>query len=140
MEFLLTVTILNVALLAVILLLQPIARMFVGGIKYALSNLDERIDEGVISRRLKMASTNQVEALALWVPILMIAQLKSLSHPYLISIGVVFLIARVTYLLVSLLGIPVIANSLLVIGTICLGQPFVAVLVRSMTFSDAGVA
>lgn len=116
MEYLVTITVLNVVLLGVLLLSQPLARTLSSGLGYALSTLDERVDEGVVSRRLAMIVRNQVEAITLWAPIALIGQQAALSHPHLAAISVVFLTARVAYAIISLIGIPVLRTASWIVG------------------------
>ena len=116
MDSIFVLTILNVALLAGLLLLQPLARTLTVGLTYALSSLDERLDEGNFARRLAMVSRNQIEALTLWTPMVLIAQHYALTHPHLIWIGTVFLAARITYAVVSLLGIPILRTASWLVG------------------------
>ena len=110
MEYLITITLANVALLALYLLLQPLVRDIMVGLCYTLSNFDERVDEGVFARRLAMVRSNQIEALVLWIPVVLIAQAWALMHPHLGVIGTTFLAARLAYGVVSLAGIPVLRS------------------------------
>jgi len=116
METLVTITILNLALLGVLMLSQPLVRTLAGGLGYALSTLDERADEGIVARRLAMVVRNQVEALTLWTPAALIAQHASLSHPHLVLVGTAFLAARVTYTIISIIGIPVLRTASWIVG------------------------
>lgn len=116
MENLITITLLNVTLLAGLLLFQPLVRTLSIDLKYALSSLDNRLDEGTFARRLAMVTNNQIEALALWVPTVLIAQSTALSHPNLSLIGVVFLVARVAYAAISLAGLPYFRTASWIVG------------------------
>ena len=116
MENLVTITLLNIVLLAGLLMLQPLVRTVNVGLLYALSSLDKRVDEGTISRRLAMVTNNQIEALTLWVPTVLIAQSTALSHPHLSLTGTVFLLARVAYAMISLAGLPFLRTASWLIG------------------------
>ena len=118
MESLISITLWNVVLLGILLSLQPLVRVIKTGLKYALSNFDERINEGVFARRLAMVRSNQAEALALWVPVVVIAAVVApeLAHPHFTLIAVVFLIARLAYAAVSLAGIPLFRSGAWIIG------------------------
>ena len=118
MENLVTITLLNIVLLAGLLLLQPLVRTLNGGLIYALSSLDERIDEGAVARRLAMVAGNQMEALILWVPTVLVAQSMTLDHPHLLLIGAVFLVARVAYAMISLAGLPFFRTASWIVGFI----------------------
>ena len=108
MEYLISITLWNVILLGGLLLLQPLVRDIKVGFRYTISNFDERIDEGIFARRLAMVRSNQIEALVLWVPVVLIAALgaQAIDHPHFGLIGTVFLAARLAYAAVSLAGIP----------------------------------
>ena len=116
MENLVTLTLLNVVLLAGLLLLQPLVRTLSVDLKYALSSLDKRVDEGTLARRLAMVTSNQTEALTLWVPTVLIAQSTALIHPHLALIGAVFLLARVAYAVISLAGLPFLRTASWLLG------------------------
>jgi len=118
MESLISITLWNVVLLGALLLLQPLVRVIKTGLKYAISNFDERISEGVFARRLAMVRSNQVEALALWVPVVVIAAAVApeFAHPHASLIAAVFLIARLAYATVSLAGIPLFRSGAWIVG------------------------
>ncbi|ABD53017.1 MAPEG family protein [Jannaschia sp. CCS1] len=118
MDSLISVTLWNVVLLGVLLLLQPLVRDIVVGFKYTISNFDNRVDEGVFARRLAMVRSNQIEALALWVPVILIAGIAvpDLTHPHLALIATVFLIARIAYAIMSLAGIPLLRSGAWTVG------------------------
>ncbi len=111
-----TVLLFNVALLALLLLMQPLMRSAKLGLRYALSNLDERVDEGVLARRLAMVKRNQIEALAVLVPLVLVAPGLAASHPQAGWAASTFLLARLAYTAVSLAGIPVLRSTAWVIG------------------------
>ena len=92
MEYLISITLWNVILLGGLLLLQPLVRDIKVGFRYTISNFDERIDEGIFARRLAMVRSNQIEALVLWVPVVLIAALdaQAIDHPHFGLIGTVF--------------------------------------------------
>ncbi|MEM0948218.1 MAG: MAPEG family protein [Pseudomonadota bacterium] len=116
MDYLLQITLLNVALLGLLLLGQPLVRDIKVGLRYTLSNFDKRVDEGVLARRLAMVCSNQIEALVLWVPTVAIGQLLAIEHSSLLALGATFLTARVAYAAVSLLGVPVLRSTFWTIG------------------------
>lgn len=118
METLISITLWNVVLLAVLLSLQPLVRVIKSGPRYALSNFDTRVDEGVFARRLAMVRSNQGEALTLWVPVAIIAVMVAteVSHSHVPLIAIIFLIARLTYAAVSLAGFPLFRSLAWIIG------------------------
>lgn len=118
MESLISITLWNVVLLGILLLLQTLVRVTKTGFKYAISNFDERIEEGGFARRLAMVRSNQAEALTLWVPVVVIAAAVApeFAHPQLSLIAAVFLIARLAYAAVSLAGIPLLRSSAWIVG------------------------
>ena len=118
MDPLITITLWNVALLGALLLLQPLARVLGFGAGYALSNFDHRVEEGVFARRLAMVSSNQVEALALWVPVVVIMAVfaPDPAHPHVAMAASVFLFARLAYAGVSLAGIPILRSGAWIVG------------------------
>lgn len=118
METLISITLWNVVILAALLGLQPGVRVMRFNVQYALSNLDERVDEGVFARRLEMVCSNQLEALTLWVPVVVIAATFSpaFTHPHLSVIAMAFLFARLAYVAVSLAGIPVLRSTTWLVG------------------------
>lgn len=118
MESLISITIWNIVFLGWLLLLQPLVRVIRSGFKYAISNFDERVDEGVFARRLAMVCSNQVEALALWVPVVVFAAVAvpEFAHPHLLLIAVIFFIARLTYAAVSLFGIALFRSGAWIVG------------------------
>jgi uncharacterized MAPEG superfamily protein len=118
METLISITLWNVVLLGVLFSLQPMVRVLGSSPKYALSNLDNRIEEGVFARRLAMVRSNHGEALALWVPVVLILAVVApdLAHPQLSLIATIFLIARLAYTAVSLAGIPLLRSGAWIVG------------------------
>ncbi|UWR21212.1 MAPEG family protein [Sulfitobacter sp. S190] len=118
METLISITFWNVILLGALLLLQPLVRDIKVGFKYTISNFDERVDEGIFANRLAMVRSNQIEALMLWVPIVLLAVIviPDLSHPHLGLIARVFLAARLAYVAVSLAGIPLLRSGAWTVG------------------------
>jgi uncharacterized MAPEG superfamily protein len=118
MDSLLSITLWNVVLLGLLLILQPLVRDIAVGFRYTISNFDVRQDEGVFARRLAMVRFNQIEALVLWVPVVGIAALRmpDLMHPHLGLVAIVFLIARLAYVAVSLAGVPLIRSVAWTVG------------------------
>lgn len=117
MNALISATLWNVALFAALLVMQPLVRDVAVGMRYTLSNFDERVDEGVFARRLAMVRSNQIEALVLWIPLIFIAGAAGgLAHPHLDLIATVFLGARVAYAAVSLAGIPLLRSAAWAVG------------------------
>lgn len=117
MEHLISITLWNVALLAVLLLAQPLVRVAGSGPAYAVSNFDKRIEEGVFARRLSMVRANQIEALALWVPLVFLAALlPEIENPLVPLLASIFLTARLVYTAVSLAGIPVLRSVAWIVG------------------------
>lgn len=118
MEILVSITLWNVVLLGVILLLQPLVRDIVVGFKYTISNFDTRVDEGVFARRLAMVRSNQIEALTLWAPVVLIAAVSTpdFAHPHSGMIATTFAAARLAYVAVSLAGIPLARSAAWTVG------------------------
>ena len=118
MDSLISITLWNVVLLGVLLALQPTIRVLGFGLTYALSNFDNRVDEGVFARRLAMVSRNQGEALALWVPVVLILAVMApdLAHSHLSLIATAFLFARLAYTAVTFAGIPVLRSGTWIVG------------------------
>ncbi|MGX9356658.1 MAPEG family protein [Roseobacteraceae bacterium S113] len=118
MDSLITITLWNTVLLGGLLLLQPLVRDIKVGFKYTISNFDNRIDEGVFARRLAMVRSNQIEALVLWIPVVLIAAIVSpdLTHPHFGLIATVFLAARLAYAAVSLAGVPLVRSTAWSVG------------------------
>ena len=112
MESLIWSSLWNVVLLSALLALQPFVRIFKLNAQYALSNFDERVDEGVFARRLAMVRNNQIEALVLWLPVVLFASVfaNNISHPHVSWIASAFLISRFAYAVVSLAGVPVVRS------------------------------
>lgn len=107
----------NIALLAVLLSIQPVYRMLGVGYAYALGNLDEDRDEGVLGRRIARAARNQVEALALITPVLTIAIHSDTSMSGLLLWT--HIVTRVLYSVCVLLGIPFLRSTFWVISFGC---------------------
>ena len=118
MDYLISITLWNVAILAGLLLLQPLIRVVRIGPVYAVSNFDNRLDEGVFARRLAMVRSNQLEALALWITVVLCAFIlvPKITHPHLALIATAFLTARLLYVAVSLAGIPVLRSVAWIVG------------------------
>lgn len=110
------VLILNLGFLAFVLLMQPLVRDLTLGLRYTLSTFDERQTESKLGRRLAMIKDNQIEALVLYAPLVILAWLNALSHPYLGTIASTFLGARLVYALVSAAGIPVLRSAAWTVG------------------------
>ncbi|MEL6736094.1 MAG: MAPEG family protein [Pseudomonadota bacterium] len=118
MEYLLSITLWNVGILAALLALQPVVRFVKTGPAYAVSNFDNRIKEGVFARRLAMVRSNQLEALALWITVVLCAVTVApeIAHPHLPLIATVFLAARLSYVVITLAGIPALRSAAWIIG------------------------
>lgn len=118
MDTLISITLWNVVLLAGLLALQPFVRVIKSGPKYAISNFDKRVEEGVFARRLAMVRSNQAEALVLWATIVFVAALAvpNFLHPHTWQIAAVFLTARLVYAAVSLAGIPLLRSVAWIVG------------------------
>jgi uncharacterized MAPEG superfamily protein len=118
MDHLISITLWNVAILAGLLLLQPLIRVVRIGPAYAVSNFDNRVDEGVFARRLAMVRSNQLEALALWITVVLsaVTLAPEITHPHLAGIATAFLAARLSYVVVSLGGIPVFRSVAWIVG------------------------
>lgn len=118
MDYLISITLWNVTILAGLLMSQPLIRVVRIGPAYAVSNFDNRIDEGAFARRLAMVRSNQLEALALWITVVLCAVTiaPEITHPHVAGIGTAFLSARLSYVVVSLAGIPVLRSVAWVLG------------------------
>lgn len=118
METLVSITLWNVVLLGALFSFQPMVRVLGSGPKYALSSFDNRIQEGVFARRLAMVRSNHGEALALWVPVVVIAVsiAPDFTHPHLAVIANFFLMARLAYAAISLAGIPLLRSGAWILG------------------------
>jgi uncharacterized MAPEG superfamily protein len=118
METLISITLWNALLLAALLVAQLLVRVIKTGPIYSISNFDERVDEGVFARRLAMVRSNQVEALSLWVPVVVLAAIviPEFTHPHDSVIAAAFLIARLAYAAVSLAGIPLLRSGVWTVG------------------------
>ena len=114
--WLVAVLVLNLGLLAVVLLLQPLVRDLTLGFAYTISNFDERRTESKLGRRLAMVKDNQIEALMLFAPLALVAWAASTAHPHLSIIASVFLGARVAYAIVSTAGIPLLRSAAWTVG------------------------
>lgn len=114
--WLVAVLILNLGLLALVLLLQPLVRDLTLGFAYTISNFDERREESKLGRRLAMVKDNQIEALMLFAPLVLIGWLSALSHPHLSLIASVFLAARLAYAVISAAGIPLLRSAAWTVG------------------------
>lgn len=110
------VLMLNIGLLALFLFMQPLVRDLTLGLRYTLSSLDERQTESKLGRRLAMIKDNQIEALALYAPLAILAWLGAFSHPHLHTIASVFLAARLAYACISAAGIPVLRSAAWTVG------------------------
>lgn len=118
METLVSITLWNVVLLGALFSFQPMVRVLGSGPKYALSSLDNRIEEGVFARRLAMVRSNHGEALALWVPVVVIVAVSApeFTHPHLSMVANLFLMARLAYAAISLAGIPLLRSGAWIVG------------------------
>ncbi len=106
MDYLFSILFYNVILLVILLLMQPLVRDIAVGFKYTISNFDERVDEGVFARRLAMVKDNQIESLAIFLPLVALLNWEDIEHSHLGVVGLIFLVARLVYAMVSLAGIP----------------------------------
>lgn len=118
MDTLIEITFWNTALLGLLLLMQPVVRVLGFGARYALSNFDQRVQEGAFARRLAMVCANQVEAVTLLLPLVVIMATVSpgFPHPHIAATASVLLFARLAYVIVSLAGIPFLRSGAWVIG------------------------
>ncbi|MGX9356659.1 MAPEG family protein [Roseobacteraceae bacterium S113] len=108
----------NTVLLVGLLILQPGTRVAGMGWTYSLSNMDQRQTEIPFARRLALAKSNQLEALIKWGLLILIGSVSAaeFANQNLSLIALGFVVARVAYVAVTLLGIPVIRSSIWAIG------------------------
>lgn len=114
--WLVAVLILNLGLLSIVLMLQPLVRDLTLGIAYATSSLDDRREESKLGRRLAMVKDNQIEALVLFAPLVLIGWLSALSHPHLSLIASAFLAARLAHAVISAAGLPLLRSAVWIAG------------------------
>ena len=115
-----TALLLNTGLLAALLLAQPLIRAANLGLPYAMGSLDENKTEGRFAGRLKRAANNQIEALALLVPLVfLITDIDSTIAASFWSM--LFTVVRFSYVLAAIGGIPYIRSGLWPTGIGALG-------------------
>ena len=103
---------LNLLLWAAILVSQALFRGITHGFPYALGNFDKREPLTLGEHRLAIVRNNQLEALGLLIPtILLIANLE-LNSQALFYAAYTHIAARVLYVCVSLAGIPILRTAL----------------------------
>lgn len=108
--WLVSVLILNLGLFAFVALSQPVVRDLTLGFRYTISNFDERKTESVLGRRLAMIKDNQIEALMLFAPLVLLGAMSGTAHVHLSLIATTFLISRLTYAVASAAGIPLVRS------------------------------
>jgi len=101
---------LNTGLLAGLLFLQPAVRVMMRGSAYALGNLDIREDEGIFASRLEMVKSNQIEAVALLIPVVLYLQAMSITGSLVTTAIYTHVVARLLYIAVALAGIPMVRS------------------------------
>ncbi len=101
----------NSILLGVILLLQPLWRDIKHGMAYTVGTFDERKPETVFERRLVMVVRNQIEALALLLPLaVLLFTVDAIESTLLAYAAIAHMASRVLYALVALAGIPLLRS------------------------------
>ncbi len=106
----------NVLLLAALLMMQPLLRVIREGISYSFGSQDEQRPEGSFAGRVTRLKNNQIEALALFIPIVILSSSFSSATPLMGQAAMIFLAARLAYTPVFLMGVPYLRSLLWGIG------------------------
>lgn len=88
----------------------------VHGMTFSLSNRDAVMQETPLGGRLRRAALNNVEAIALFAPLVVVAQLTDVSNAWTQYASVAFLISRVLYLPSYALGMVPIRSIVWMLG------------------------
>lgn len=97
------------------------------GLKTGLSNRDQLPEATPLGGRAERAAANTIEGLLLFVPLALVAEVAGLGAEALLG-AQVFLLARIAYLPVYLLGIVYVRSLIWVVGVVGLGMMVVALL------------
>ncbi|MGB0658666.1 MAG: MAPEG family protein [Mangrovicoccus sp.] len=85
-------------LVVITLILQAIGALQQLGIGYLLSSRDEHRSLEGMTARLDRALNNSITAMALFAPAVLLIHTQNITTPYVDTVALVFLIARLVYL------------------------------------------
>ncbi|MCH9681496.1 MAG: MAPEG family protein [Deltaproteobacteria bacterium] len=75
------------------------------GVRHSLSNRDTPVEETPLGGRLRRATANSIESIAVFAPLVVVGQLADISNVWTQYAAVAFLISRVLYLPAYALGL-----------------------------------
>ncbi len=81
------------------------------GFKWGLGPRDKPRDPSVLQGRLNRIVANHLEGMAMFVPLILIAQLEGLSSPLTQWGSVIFVAGRAAFAIIYLLGVPVLRSA-----------------------------
>ncbi len=123
MSFLLVALLCNAVILMVLLGGQVWARTHAHGVRYALSNFDVQESETSLERRLSRARTNQLEALVLLIPVVVLA-IPSPPHDaarVLQAAAATHVAGRIAYVVMHLAGVPYLRSATWLVSFVAWG-------------------
>jgi len=88
------------------------------GMAWGLGPRDQARPPSVMQGRMSRIVNNHVEGMLLFVPLVMIAQLTSISTPLTVWGAILFAAARAVFVVVYLLGIPMVRTLVWAVGTV----------------------
>ena len=98
------------------ILLQVLGSLQSLSIGYLLTSRDEAREVGRMTGRLNRALDNSIVALALFAPAVLLAVVLDRTSPATLLAAQAFLIARIIYLIVYALGVPLIRTLVWLVG------------------------
>ena len=107
---------LNVLLFSMLLGAQVLLRSRTHGLRFALSSLDGKVRTSILEDRLQRVKTNQLEFLALLLPVATVAAASGTFVRHACWIALAFVAGRTLYTFVALAGVPVLRSASWLIG------------------------
>ena len=87
-----------------------------GGLGWGLGNRDEPREDSPLLGRARRTAANHVEALAMFTPLVLVAAVANVSNGLTETAALVFLGARIAFVLIYLIGIPYLRTAVWGIG------------------------
>lgn len=105
-------------MLPLLFVVQASALAVSGGLAWGLGNRDEVRADSPLLGRAKRTAANHVEALVLFTPLALVAAVTGVSNSTTETAALVFLGARIAFVLVYLIGIPYLRTAVWGVGLI----------------------
>lgn len=88
----------------------------VHGMAHSMSNRDTAVEETKVGGRLRRAAGNNVEAVAMFAPLVIVAQFADISNSWTVYASYAFIVSRILYVPSYLLGLVPIRSTAWMLG------------------------